>query len=203
MMWRNVIENFILGFVISAVPGAVFIETIRRLLVDKTSVWKFLLGNFIGMLLIIVSVFLGFAVLVTQGSIANVFYGVSGLVLIFLGLSSIVSGPRNETKKLHLKNKTSSYIAFTSGLLLAVANPLSIVFWIALIGVWMQTANIMEAGIYSVSVLAGALTLFIILIVVINTPQARVSVKYLTLLSRVFGMVILIYGIVMLSKAFL
>lgn len=42
------LQSFVLGFAISALPGAVLFEVIRRALLDKPSVLGFLVGNFSG-----------------------------------------------------------------------------------------------------------------------------------------------------------
>lgn len=200
-MWLRLVENFILGFAISAVPGAVFVETIRRTLFDKKTIIQFLSGNFVGMLIIVVSVFSGLALIINDPTTSSIFYAICGSVLIMLGISSIFIKPSYDTKKVGLTKNKSNYAAFATGFLLSVANPLSIIFCISIIGKIIQDTNSTNLAIInSLSVIAGSIVLFVILVMIIGVLHVRVNVRNLTLLSRVFGIVLLMYGLVTFSK---
>lgn len=200
-MWLKLVENFGLGFAISAVPGAVFVETIRRTLFDKQTIIKFLAGNLVGMLIIVVSVFSGLAILIHDRPTANIFYGLSGSVLMLLGVSSIIIKPSYHPKTAKLTANKSNYAAFATGLLLSIANPLGIIFWIAIIGrVLQDTSSIALAILNSLSVVVGSLVLFMLLITIINVIPMKVNLRHLTLLSRVFGIVLVLYGLATFSK---
>jgi threonine/homoserine/homoserine lactone efflux protein len=44
----SLLQSFLLGFIITSVPGTVFLETIRRAMVSRKSVAIFLMGNVVG-----------------------------------------------------------------------------------------------------------------------------------------------------------
>ncbi len=195
-MWTTLGTYIFLGFSVAAVPGAVFFEVIRRTLSDKVSLLKFLLGNLAGMVILALSVLLGFARLINNPLVANIFYISCGVVLVVLGITSILNTSSNKPK-----SHKSRYGAFATGLSLSVLNPLGIVFWIALVGKIVQEANDMTQVILNITgVTVGSLILFGIVIVLISTFKLKITPKYLTILSRSFGFVIFVYGLLSFSK---
>lgn len=199
-MFYQIIENLLLGFAISAAPGAVFFETIRRTLSKKSTVTSFLLGNFSGMLIIIVFALAGISVLLTDTSLSKFFYGITGLLLTYIGVSSLTAKFSQQTAKEEAKapNRYSSYV---SGLVLAVANPLSIVFWISLTGKFYQEYDsILPILLNATSVVIGALILFILLVLAVKFLRKRINTTILAWLARMSGIIILIYGLLTLSR---
>jgi threonine/homoserine/homoserine lactone efflux protein len=195
-MLPNFVEYFWLGFAITAIPGAVFFETIRRCLSDTESVRGFLTGNFTGMALIILSSFLGLG-FINNNSLTRIFYSLSGVVLIYLGISAILQNPKVSKVNHH------KYSSFYTGLFLAVANPLSIIFWISLTGNFLQSSNgFIEPILYSAGVMAGALALCILLIVIVNRFESFINDRYIKIISVIFGLIITAYGLLILSKVF-
>ncbi len=191
------IQCFLLGFAVTAIPGAVFFEVIRRTLTDKYSIRNFLFGSFSGTFLIIGAVFLGLSTLLTDESLAKVFYLLSAMVLIYVGLASFVNAPG--PKK--IKKTRESYRAFVTGFVLGSANPISILFWIATIGKLLQTdGSLASAGLNSLFILLGAVSVYVILIPLVSYSQNIFKAKNIQILSRVFGAIILIYGCLTLSK---
>ncbi|MBC7581275.1 hypothetical protein H7097_00210 [Aeromicrobium sp.] len=86
-MLFNLIQNFWLGFVITATPGAVLVEALRRSNDPGLHLAKFLAGTFIGMAVVILLAFPGVSVL--QDSIAgSLFFLISGSILIYRRISS-------------------------------------------------------------------------------------------------------------------
>lgn len=195
-MWLDLIGYIFLGFSITATPGAVFFETVRRTLSEKDSLIKFQLGNFTGMTLIISSVFLGFAGIISNPLIANIFYILCGSILIILGISALLDKSSYE-----IKGKKSRYSAYVTGILLSVLNPLGVVFWIALVGkIVQETNNMMYAAMNIFGAVAGAAMLFVVLVILISIFRLKITPRFLILLSRVFGFVILIYGVLSFSQ---
>ncbi len=195
-MWLDFITYFIFGFSITAVPGAVFFETIRRTLEQKTTVYRFLLGNFSGMFLIVTFSVLGLAPVVKVPMIANIFYLLSGLVLIYIGLVSVVNPSLQ-----HIRQNAKRNYPYSMGLVLAFFNPLSILFWISLIGkISLETYNFVYMLGSLVSIFAGSATLFVILIIMIRLFRVKIKQKHIVILSRFFGVVVLVYGLIVISN---
>ena len=200
-MSSDLFENFLLGIVVSAVPGAVFIETIRRTLVDKKTIVDFLVGSFVGMLIILVAVFSGVALLIRDTSTANIFYGVCGAILIALGISSMIKKPSYTTKNIAHIDHTSGYTAFGTGLLISVVNPVRIILLISVVGkILSETDTLTWAVANSLSFVSGSIVLFITLVTFVHIVQAQVKLQHLTLLSRTFGIILLGFGLVTFSR---
>ncbi len=184
-----------LGFAITAIPGAVFFETLRRSLLDKKSVPKFLIGTFIGMSGVIFLALFGFHFLESD-SLARLFYLLSGGILFYLGVNSIIS------KSSPKKSKSSNYSALLTGVILSFANPISIIFWISLIGKLTQgSSNSLWIILNVISVVAGAFTLFTLLIIFAKHFHSKNRSKYIRSLSIFFGVILTTYGIIIASKA--
>ncbi len=199
-MLLQFIENLLLGFAISAAPGAIFFETIRRALSKKESVIAFQLGNFLGVIIVAAVALAGVSSILSEPSYANVFYAISGLLLIYLGYQSlIIKLPEaSEASKSRIK---SNYKAVVSGATLAILNPLSIVFWVSLTGKFTQQfANSSVVLINTIAVITGALMLFVILISVVKLLGHKISGIHLIWLSKASGLIIIVYGLTTLFK---
>lgn len=200
-MFTKVIESIFLGFAISAVPGAVLVETIRRTVLDKSSIYKFMAGNFFGIVLIVVAVFLGLAVIINVPTTANIFYGICGSLLIYLGMFSILTKHDQNHIEIHTKKRRSKYTAFSTGLFMSLVNPIRILLWISIIGKIIQdTGNNGWVIVNSLATIVGAIIFYGLLVMIINILDKKITVTHLSLLSRSFGVVLLVYGFVTLSK---
>lgn len=199
-MLIQVIENILLGFAISAAPGAVFFETIRRALSKKDSTILFQLGNFSGMIMIAIISLAGVAVFFSHSAVATLFYATSGALLLYIGAHSLFSKPRYDALA-NEQNIKSSYSAFVSGLILAVANPLGIIFWISLTGrLQQQSGNEIILLVNVLSVIMGALILFVLLVSTVKYLRKKIKETHLIVMSRVSGLIIIFYGLAALGK---
>ena len=205
--WNRVsdlLQSFILGFAITAVPGAVFFETIRRTLGNNSSVYSFLVGNFTGMLVVIATVFFGISTFLNKQFVENIFYIASGIILLFIGIQSVLSQPSADAigspKVAKLRHMHLS--ATFAGIVLAVANPVSIIFWASLMGTFISSMGKLSAVMNIFAVLLGAVVLFIILVYVAGRMKSYLNDNLLLWLTRVFGGIIIVYGIAMISNLF-
>ena len=201
-MILGLLQSFALGFAVSAAPGAVFFETIRRTIAQRTSVTYFLLGNFTGIVCIASLVFLGFSAVTLDGTTESVFYGLSGLVLLWIGLSAVLAKPQQKPAT-HIASKAMKHgnaKGFTIGFVLATANPIAILFWISIIGTYMSEMTPQAALLNGLAVLLGAVALFLLLVIAVNRIKKGLSDTFLLWLSRIFGGIIVAYGFSMLLR---
>lgn len=189
-MVRMLIQYFCLGFVVTAIPGAVFFETIRRTLTEKNSIMKFMAGNFSGMFLIIFSVLFGLSTLLSDKSLNRAFYVLSGAVLLYIGVISLLK--KYDKPTISVKNMDkSSLTAYLTGFVLAAANPISIVFWISMTGKMVQDNISFGAVLLScISIVLGASVVFILLIALASRSKDNIKTHHLLLLSRGFGLIL-------------
>lgn len=192
-----------LGFAISAAPGPVFFETVRRTILERSSVVYFLIGNFIGISIIIAVVFLGLSAVTLEGQVENVLYLSSGLILLWIGLSASLTKP----EKQHMPEVGINFTeygdwvkSFSVGVILAVANPVSILFWVSIIGSYIVDMTLAAALLNGIAVLTGALFLFLLLVLVVGRAKKNLDNRVLLWANRIFGGIIIFYGITMLLK---
>lgn len=196
------IQYFCLGFVITALPGAVFFETIRRTMTEKASIITFMAGNFSGMFLVIFSVLFGLSALLSNKALGHAFYMLSGVVLLYIGLSSLVVKYDGNKPVLSKQKDKSNLTAYLTGFVLAAANPISIIFWISMTGKMVQDRiGIAQVVLSCLSIVLGASLVFVLLVVFASRTTNILKNRHLLLLSRGFGLIILIYGAITMSKA--
>lgn len=143
------------------------------------------------------SSFLGAAVLINNLVISSLFYIVSGAVLLYLGISAIMQ----DKNSLEVARNSPSQLrlAYVTGLVLSVANPLSFLFWISLSGKFLkEQQDIYQSVTNSFAVLLGAILLFTLLLVVIKVSKSWFTTIRLVAMSRLFGIIITMYGLVTL-----
>ena len=196
-MNSEILQSLFLGFIITAVPGAVFIETVRRAIVDKKSVVIFLIGNVVGVTLTVGYVVVGFGALALKHQFNSAFYVLSGLVLVGIGILSIKSRP-DLGKRRESRRKLSSFL---TGFVLATVNPASVVFWIVMVGRFASANTDLVALLANiVSINVGAIFCYAVLIGLVARFRERLSNRHLAVLSRVSGVAIVVYGFVSLVK---
>lgn len=195
-MFLDLIQNFWLGFIITATPGAVLLEAIRRSLNPSLHVVRFLLGNFLGMLMVITLTLIGASVL--QDSIAgSIFFVISGLLLLYIGYTALVINPQ----KTQAIRTSKASAPLSTGFILAVANPLSFVFWLSLIGGFRSEDNAAMTVFSIISVVLGALMVFAVIVLLSKRLRRLLTPRREIILSRVLGIIIIFYGLAVLFKS--
>lgn len=197
-MLINLIQNFWVGFVITATPGAVLLEAMRRSLNPGLHLLRFLSGNFVGMLVVITLSFAGVSVL--QNSVTgSIFFVMSGSILLFIGLSTFLAKPQLLRSQTIMNGSGAS--SLFAGLILAVANPLSFVFWLSLIGGFRDGKTITDTVLSISAVVVGALSVFVLLLLAAKRLQTIITPRREQFLSRLFGALIILFSLVILYKA--
>lgn len=192
----TLLENLWLGFLLTALPGPVFFEVIRRQLSDRSSVVSFLFGNYTGVAIIAVLALTGL-VFITEYINQNTFYLVSGAVLVYIGVSSIFSAGRQTTTV-----KPARQHAYTLGLILSLANPVSVAFWMSIVGkFYAETDGYALPWVYSLVVIVGGVLCFVLLIILLNRFGRFIKPGHVVLLSWLFGLILLGYGLMNIVQA--
>lgn len=203
-MLAGILQGIFLGFVLTAIPGAVVLETARRALAKK-SVLSFLGGNFVGTGITILVTIFGLASLLKNASWSHLFYLLSGSTLVYIGLTSLTSRRfiKQQLKKKPERTKSSNKKAFLAGLILTIANPIGILFWISTIGRYLNSHDSsIQIFANCTAIVIGAIVFDVLLLTIIHTTHKLAPQKYLVALTDVFGAIILMYGGFFVSKAF-
>jgi chemosensory pili system protein ChpE len=129
------LSAFLLGLAYCAPPGAVFAETLRRSAQETDqrnaarTAWRVQIGSVIGDLVWAVVALVGAAFLV-QNAVARITLGVLGaLLMAWLSFSALRDAWRGVAPVARSDGQRSS---LRTGLLLALANPFAVPFWLGL-----------------------------------------------------------------------
>jgi threonine/homoserine/homoserine lactone efflux protein len=200
-MHSQLLQSLLLGMAITALPGPVFFEVIRRTLADRASIGLFLVGNIIGMLIVISSTFLGLATLLSSKSANAFFYLLSGSVLIFIGISAILSHPKYQTAKADARKRRYKLPAIPTGITISAANPIGIVFWVSIIKNFQSSDHTLSRELLNcLSVMLGGLLVYAALIFAVIKLHAAVKHAPYAWLARACGFVVIIYGLIAYSR---
>lgn len=189
-------QSILTGIAIAAVPGPVFFESMRRALTK--GFWQgFLIvaGDFVGNLLLMCVIFLGVSQFITQPVVKIILYLCGSLILIYIAVVAL---------KLNAKDVEQSYVkqdnvknnSFWLGFLLATLNPIVISLWVPLTGYYLaRSSSAFDAFFYVFFISVGLVCFFLPLVTIIHFTKRFISVKYVVILSKLFGFILFGYGL--------
>ena len=190
----GIFESILIGFSIAAIPGPIFFEIVRRVLTkDFWSGISISIGDFIGNFLILLLIFFGVSTFLTSSIAQTILFIVGGLILIWLGISALKL-KKEEIEKSY-NNKMNSKNSILIGLGIAISSPIVIAFWISLSGSYLlqfPSKNIAFLNIFFITF--GFVFFHLILAAFIHFTKHKVSSKNIVLLSKIFGIILILYG---------
>lgn len=193
------LESILLGVSLAAIPGPVFFEVMRRTLArgfGKTSL--LILGVFLADFLLLVLTFYGLSQFLAIGWLSVAMYLAGGLLLIFIGVSSMRISEK-EIKQASKKKASETNSAFM-GFGLAFTSPLSIAVWISLGGSYLAQYAVRSVALTHMLMLAfGVMVFFFGLAFAVHTFRGKIESKYILATSKLFGLVLICYGVYALS----
>lgn len=187
---------------VAAMPGAVLAETIRRAATERDTIVSFTAGNFIGVGAIAIASYLGLATFVQNQSVLSALYYIGGGILIIFGVRALLHKAAYHKKHRKAVSLKEEWTNFSVGLILAISNPVRILFWLTLVGAMFYASrpDDQNALLGSVSVYAGMLAFYTILISLTVTVSGKVHINKLAYISRVLGVILIVYGVNMVLE---
>lgn len=187
-----------IGFAVAAIPGAVFIETTRRTLIQGLrSGFLLVFGEFLGHILLFLIIFFGFSEFFKYNLVNAVLYIGGGLLMLWLGYNAF-STSHNYT------NKTTSELSKNSSLFIglgfSISDPYIIGLWIALSGTYLLQFDPLVAVVHILLVSLGFLLFFIPLILLVHYLGRKIPDNYIVWLSRIGGIILIFTACVFLRK---
>lgn len=193
----KIIESLFIGVSIAAIPGPIFFELIRRTLTKGLSngVWL-VLGEFSGNFLLLLLIFFGISHILTMNIAKIVLSIIGGLILCKIGIDSLRI--KQEDIEQSYKNSIKTNKSFFAGLSIAITSPIVIALWISLSGSYLAIfKNSYVAFFHIFFITLGFLVFFIPLAILIHVSRRKISSKHVVILSKVFGTILIFYGILL------
>lgn len=197
-------ESLLIGISIAAIPGPIFFELIRRTLSKGLySGILLVIGEFAGNFLLLTAIFLGVAPILANSSTRIVLYILGAAVLFVISGSALRLQEESVEISYEMPEVRKARESFIAGLGIAVSSPIVIALWVSLAGSYLNAIDDKILAFANVFFIAlGFLVFFIPLSVIVYRARHKIPPKYVVLLSKVFGAVLIGYGLLLLSSAF-
>ena len=151
--------------------------------------------------------FWGYYTFFQDSSIGNGVIGLGGGFLVFLGTSSLYKVLKEEkaqvVKTYSVKNKTQE---FFKGLMLCGANPTFLVFWVYMASVFsnlgFKELNIVEMILILLGIIIGDSIWFVAYIKLLQLGARKVKTNALKYVRAVIAFILIVLGLVTVSKGF-
>lgn len=171
------LADILIGFLIAAIPGAIFIEVSRRTLtVGLAEGILVCIGEFIGHVVLFLLIFIGLSRLLLSSTATAIFYLLGGLVMVWLAIQAF----RKETK-----TKIRSGNSFLVGFVISVSDPFIIGLWVSLSGSLLHGLDYGSAFMKIFLVSFGFLLFFISLAIILSLTSKKIPEKVILWFSRI------------------
>ncbi len=189
-------QSIFIGISIAAVPGPIFFELIRRVITyGFYDGLLLILGEFTGNTLLLGCIFWGASSFFTQPVVKIILYLVGSAIFFKLGLSAILL-QKNAVEQMYKETSIKKRGSFGAGFTIAISSPILIASWISLSGSYLSDFHAKPLAYLNIFFITlGFLFFFIPFAMFIYSTRKIISPKYVVILSKIFGAVLLGYGI--------
>ncbi|MDP3244103.1 MAG: LysE family transporter [bacterium] len=191
---KNIIQSIIIGISIAAIPGPIFFELVRRTLTK--GFWNGALlsvGEFLGNFTLLILIFYGISSFLNYPVFQMLLYVLGGAILAWLGIIALKLKEENIDKSYTDAGKSSNsiFVGFT----IAVSSPIVIALWFSLSGSYLAKFTSPFTAFLNIFFIAfGFIIFFFSLAAIIHYTRHKIPSKYVILLSKIFGLILLGYG---------
>ncbi|MCX6769854.1 MAG: LysE family transporter [Candidatus Micrarchaeota archaeon] len=189
------LESVLLGFSFAALPGPIFFELVRRTLTK--GFWSGALvsvGEFLANLSILLLTFFGLSAFLSSPTVKMLLFLFGGAVLVWVGCKAFRI--KNEDLSPDSRKEVSKSNSFFVGFILGISSPLAIAVWITVGGAYIAQFSSQSIALINIFLCAlGVMLFFFVLTSIIHVSKHRISEKYVILSSKVFGTILVLYGI--------
>lgn len=203
MIASEVLQYILLGFALSIPIGPINIKMVNQGLKDGFwNSWIVGIGGMTADLVLMFLIYFGLSEKLTTTLAQAVMWVFGAVVLSYLGYESIMDAQNTTDFETALEadggRQESLSRSFLSGFLIAISNPLNIVFWIGIYGsVLAATVNqvgIEVALLYSASIFIGIISWDLGLATAIHYGRRFVTAKLLRYFSIGAGLLLIGFG---------
>lgn len=187
-MLEKIMNSLLIGFAVAAIPGAVFIETVRRTLTkNMLSGILLVIGEFFGHVLLFLMLFFGVTHFFTNALVSKFLYFVGSLLMLWLGIQAFKK-PKLIHQNKDVRREGSSFLV---GFGLSITDPYIIGLWVTLSGVYLSQFSKSNAVFHIILISLGFLMFFVPLIYITHYIGKKIPNVYLMWLSRIGGVVLI------------
>ncbi|MFC0270851.1 LysE family translocator [Metabacillus herbersteinensis] len=145
------IHYIVLGLSLAAPIGPMNVEVIKRGLSEGFySSWLVGLGGLTGDVIVLLSIFFGLSEVMANPFIKIAMYIVGIIMLCYLGITSVKSAFSRDFILYDDQIKTKSKNAYLAGFVIALANPIGLIFWFGVFGTSLQVLTSSHSMIFSI-----------------------------------------------------
>ena len=195
----NVLSYSVLGLSLSIPVGPINIEMIKRGIKNGFwHSWAVGLGGMSADIVLMLLIYFGVSTYLTTPMAQLIMWIFGFLILVYLGYESIRDAFKEVTISDEVEKETKSK-SFISGFLIAISNPLNIIFWIGIYGsVLTTTLNTIGTGqalLYSSAIFVGIAAWDLTVATSVNFGRKFANQRFLKWLSVIAGLVLIGFGV--------
>jgi len=191
---ENILQSIVIGISIAAIPGPIFFELVRRTLTK--GFWSgasLSLGEFLGNFLLLILIFFGLSSFFNYPAFQILLYALGGAILTGIGIAALRLR-ESDIEKSHegeIKSGNSVLVGFS----IAISSPIVIALWFSLSGSYLaKFSSEFLAFLNIFSIALGFVIFFFALAAIIHRTRHKIPSKYVIILSKIFGLILLGYG---------
>ena len=210
MILQYFLSAVLLGFIVAIPPGSVTIIACQRSIqYGFGNSLFFSLGSSLSDIFYLTLVFFGISSFIAENDVLKIVLGFfCGIVLMYLGISSILSSFSTSRETVRVLNRSPFY-TFISGILVTLTNPVTIVGWIAIAGnftlVW--AARFPQYRDYTVPTIAlimtGVICWFIPLTFFTGKLRHILSPRVQRVLLIVSNGILIVFGLIAFGNVYM
>lgn len=197
---KLLLQYLVFGITLAISIGPVNLELIKRG-VTKGFIpsWLVGIGAMTADLVIIYIIYLGLGPFFTSNMVQIILGSIGAIMLIYMGIQNTRTNNNSKNNDLDFETpaKAKDKKSFTTGFLLAIANPLNIVFWTGIYGALLtvETTNLNTPLLLIVSIFLGISISNITLAIMSAAGRSYVKPSNLRFISFSSGIILIGYGI--------
>ncbi len=193
------IHQMVLGISLAAPVGPINIEMIKRGISHGFwASWLVGLGGMSADILFMVAIFLGMAPFLQQPFVQMILYAMGFFMLVYLGIQSIKQSLQS-TRLMEHVSAGQAGTSFLTGLMIAGANPLNILFWFGIygssLGSIIKTENMVMSLIYSLLIIAGIMLWNLNIAFTVHFTKHLLTDRMMKIITFTAGIILMYFGL--------
>ncbi len=201
-----IIQQVVLGISLAAPVGPINIEMVKRGMAKGFwHAWVVGLGGMTADICFMLLIYFGLSTFFMRTNVQFFMYGLGFFFLLHLGFTSIKQGIFHREME-YIKDTVGNIRqSYTTGFLIALSNPLNLVFWFGVYGSTLSTllteVSRTKAMLYSLCILVGIVLWNLNIAFTVHFGRTLLKPKMLGYVTAVAGIILVAYSIHFAYKA--